>query len=112
MIHTETQSIIESERREQTIKFMDAEKGFIRFGELPRDGKSKNHRDNTLEVGVSCFYAEFAKDGTYRLLLTPVQEVSYISVSGRIPYRLYGELVGTGADGEPLLCVERYEKLE
>lgn len=110
-IHKETQTIIDAKKQEQDQKFIEAVPGFVRFGELPEGGRSKNHRDDLFEAGVSCFHAEFAKDGSYRLLLNPILEVSYYSVSNRTPYRLYGDIVGTGADGEPLLHVTHYEEI-
>lgn len=110
-IHLETQAAIDTAKAEAEAKFAGAERGYIRFGGLPVGGKSRNHRDNTLEAGVSCFDAEIAANGAFRLLLTPVLEVSYLTVSDRPAYRLYGERVGTGADGEPLLRVDRAVKL-
>ena len=110
-IHLETQAVIDAAKAQSEAIFADAERGYIRFGGLPGGGKSHNHRDNTLEAGVSCFDAEIATDGSYRLLLTPVLEVSYLTVADRPAYRLYGDRVGTGADGEPLLRVDKAVKL-
>lgn len=110
-IHQETQRLIDTTRATENEKFAGAERGYVRFGGIPEGGKSKNYRDNTLECGVSCFEAEFAKDGSYRLILTPELEVSYLTVMWRDAYRLYGECVGIGADGEPVLAVERAEVL-
>ena len=110
-IHIETQAAIDAAKAEANAKFAGAERGYIRFGSLPEGGQSRNHRDNTLETGVSCFDAEISADGSFRLLLTPVLEVSYLTVADRPAYRLYGERVGTGADGEPLLRVDRAVKL-
>lgn len=109
-VHRETQALIDGAKAAADQKFASSSKGFIRFGRVPENGRSKNHRDGTLEAGVSCFEAEFAEDGSYRLLLTPVLEVSYLTVRDRQAYRLYGEEIGTGADGEPLLRVDRFEK--
>ncbi len=109
--HTETQAVIDAMKAEQARKFAGATRGYVRYGELPEDGRSRNYRDNVQENGVSCFEAEFAADGSYRLLLNPVLEVSYLTVVTRQAYRLYGEVVGTGADGEPLLKVEKTEKI-
>ena len=106
-IHIETQRVIDSANAAQAEKFANSERGYVRFGEIPECGRSRNHRDDTLELGVSCFDAEFAADGSFRLLVTPVLEVSYYSVCDRQAYRLYGERIGTGADGEPLLRVEK-----
>lgn len=110
-IHQETQAVIDAARSASAAKFANAEHGYIRFGAPPEGGRSRNHRDSTLEVGISCFDAEIAPDGSYRLLLTPVLEVSYLTVADRPAYRLYGDLVGIGADGEPLLHVEKAIKL-
>ena len=110
-IHLETQAAIDAAKAETQAKFAGSERGYIRFGNLPEGGKSRNHRDNTLEAGVSCFEAEIATSGDFRLLLTPVLEVSYLTVADRPAYRLYGERVGTGADGEPLLRVDSAVKL-
>lgn len=110
-IHTETQAAIDVARAQSDAKFAGSERGYIRFGSLPEGGKSRNHRDNTLEAGVSCFEAEIAASGAFRLLLTPVLEASYLTVADRPAYRLYGERVGTGADGEPLLRVDKAVKL-
>lgn len=107
LTHIETQALIDEERSAQAASFDGAERGFVRFGNLPEGGRSRNHRDDRLEAGVSCFDAEFSPSGAYRLLLTPVLEVSFFSVSDRPAFRLYGERVGTGADGEPLLRVDR-----
>ena len=110
-IHKETQAVIDAAQAAASAKFAGAEHGYIRFGALPDGGRSRNHRDNTLESGVSCFEAEIASDGSFRLLLTQVLEVSYLTVADRPAYRLYGDRVGTGADGEPLLRVDRAVKM-
>lgn len=110
-IHLETQAAIDAAKAQSEVKFAGAERGYIRFGGIPEGGKSRNHRDSTFEAGVSCFDAEIAPDGSYRLLLPPVLEVSYLTVADRPVYRLYGDRVGTGADGEPLLRVDRAVKL-
>lgn len=110
-IHQETQAAIDAAKAQAAAKFANAERGYIRFGAPPKSGHSQNHRDDTLEAGVSCFDAEIAPDGSFRLLLTPVLEVSYLAIADRPAYRLYGELIGTGADGEPLLRVDKSIRL-
>lgn len=110
-IHLETQAAIDAAKAQVSAKFLGAERGYIRFGGLPAGGQSRNHRDDTLEAGVSCFDAEIAADGSYRLLLTDMLEVSYLTIADRPAYRLYGERIGTGADGEPLLRVDRAVKM-
>lgn len=110
-IHIETQAVIDAAKMADAARFAGAERCYIRFGAPPESGHSRNHRDNILEAGVSCFDAEIAADGAFRLLLTPVLEVSYLTVADRPAYRLYGERIGTGADGEPLLAVSDAVKL-
>lgn len=109
--HIETQKAIDTIVENRRKQFKDSVPGFVRFGAVPQNGKSKNFRDGTFEAGVSCFAADFAKDGSYRLHLNPVLEISFLTVSDRQAYRLYGDVVGTGADGEPLLKVTKSVKI-
>ena len=90
--------------------FKNAEKGFLRFGDLPKNGKSKNFANGNFEAGVSAFNAEFSGNN-YRPILTDVLEVTYLNVVSRPAYRVWGKVVGTGADGEPLLKVTKFVKL-
>jgi hypothetical protein len=109
--HTATQAVIDEAKKANDAKFANAERGYIRFGAVPKDGRSINHRDKTPEAGVSVFEAEFTTDNDYRVLVTPILEVTYVSVVNRPAYRVYGEVVGVGADGEPVLKVSRSIKL-
>ena len=109
-IHRDTQAVIDAKAAKNNAKFANAERGYIRFGSLPESGYSVNHRDNTLESGVSVFEAEFVGK-EYRLILTPVLEISYLTVMDRPAYRLHGNVVGTGADGEPVLKVTKAERV-
>jgi len=109
--HIETQRAIDEAARKSDAKFADAERGYIRFGAVPKNGKSYNHRDNVWEDGVSVFEAEFVGN-EYRLLFNNhILQSSYLSVADRPAYRIYGDVVGTGADGEPLLKVKKVVKL-
>jgi hypothetical protein len=108
--HLETQAAIDAAAAESDAKFANSERGYIRFGKCPKSGYSINHRDKTPEAGVSVFEAEFVGD-EYRLILTPYLQVTYVSVADRPAYRVYGEIVGTGADGEPLLRVRRSKRI-
>lgn len=110
-IHRATQSAMDALSQKIDTRFKNAVKGFIRFGKCPKNGKSFNHRDNIPEVGVSVFSAEFVGKH-YRVLFdNHVLPVSYVSVADRPAYRIYGNIVGTGADGEPLLRVTKSVKL-
>lgn len=106
LIHVETQKETKRLVSEAENKFAKAKKGYVRFGDIPKSGRSWNHRDNIPEAGVSVFEAEFVGK-EFRVSVDSVLEVSYISVMNRPVYRIWGEVVGTGADGEPLLRVTR-----
>jgi len=109
-VHIETQKLIDGLTKQANDKFANAERGYIRFGDCPKSGRSYNHRDNIWEAGVSVFEAEFAgKD--YRVLVDSVLQVSYLMVADRPAYRIYGKVVGTGADGEPVLKVTKKVRL-
>jgi hypothetical protein len=110
-IHRETQELIDKEKAENEKVFINAERGYIHFGCIPQGNKSYNHRDNCYEDGLSCFNAEFATNGLYRLFLTDVLRVSYYTVMDRQAYRVYGNVIAFGADGEPLLAVDSYTKI-
>jgi hypothetical protein len=76
---------------------------YIRFGRLPRSGRSRNHDTGELEAGVSCYPAveqdgiiQFAPDGV-------ANPLSFLDLIHRPAYLVTGEEVGEGSDGEPLL---------
>jgi len=79
---------------------------YLRWGNLPRGGRSKNHATGELEAGVSVYGArynpvtdliEYAEDGTgCHAALT------YL-LSGAPCYLVTGTEVGRGSDGEPVL---------
>lgn len=110
--HIETQAAIDEMKKAAAAKFADAEQGYIRFGEMPKSGKSWNFRDNRPEAGISVFEADFAKDGSYRPILNDVLAVSYLTVKDRQAYRVYGDVVGMGADGEPLIKISKAVKVK
>lgn len=104
---------------DSTIKFkpscLGAEHGYIRFGDVPKCGYSKNYLFDEPEAGVSCFEAEIMPSGNFKLIrLTPqlqCEAAFYSSDSNRPMYRLYGERVGYGWSGDPLLNVMRIERV-
>lgn len=110
--HIATQAVIDNAQKLNDAKFANAERGYIRFGDLPESGYSTNYRDNTQETGISVFNAEFTADGSYRVLLsTQYEHASLLHFTDRPAYRIYGEVIGTGADGEPVLKVSKAVKL-
>lgn len=79
---------------------------YLRWGGLPKGGRSKNHATGELEAGVSVYGArhnpvtdliEYAEDGTgCHAALT------YL-LSGAPCYLVTGTEIGRGSDGEPVL---------
>jgi len=77
---------------------------YIRFGELPKSGKSMNWASETQENGVSVYDASFnPMTGLYNPYgALPGAEINYL-IKGANIYLVTGEEVGRGSDGEPLL---------
>lgn len=86
-----------------------SQKRYIRFGEIPPDGKSKirNHTDNTIigeELGVSVF--EFIEGRGIVVPNTPQARDDFLKLTNswwKPQYIVIGEEIGVGSDGEPLL---------
>lgn len=79
--------------------------GYIRFGNLPKSGKSKNYATGKLEKGVSCYNALWDLEKNAYVRTGNSLEgaaINYI-IKGAPIYFITGEEVGTGSDGEPLL---------
>lgn len=75
---------------------------YIRFGNIPENGKSWNSMDSREEAGVSCYRLvkigrEWRMDGAWG---------SYMGLraSGRPLFEITGTEIGKGADGEPVLA--------
>ena len=112
-IHTETENARLEAQRKREEKSRTGVKGYIRFGDIPENGKSYNYRDGFFEDGVSAYNALFFEDGTYEIISNnDIQIFGSISYAAQSPkYRLYGEQIGLGSDGEPILKVERAERI-
>lgn len=108
--HRDTQAVIDAITTKDSTHFANAQRGYIRFGKCPKDGLSINHRDKIPELGVSVFDAEFT-DNQYRLISNDALYATYLSVKDRPAYRIYGDVVGTGSDGEPVIKVIKAVKL-
>jgi hypothetical protein len=81
---------------------------YIRFGRLPRAGRSRNYATGQLERGVSVYRARYnartdALDASSALAGTYVHYL----IAGKRPYLVAGDEVGTGSDGEPVLANAR-----
>lgn len=108
--HLATAALLEARKAKSDSKFAGAERGYVRFGACPKSGKSRNARGNCDESGVSVFEAEFAGNA-FRVLADSTLEATLNLVRDRPAYRVYGECVGTGADGEPVIKVSKSIKL-
>lgn len=112
-VHDETKAAAEKEKEKARSRRENGEKGYIRFGDIPESGKSYNYRDNFYEEGVSAYHAIFYSDGDYEILAhNPFEMYGMRLYSNRPVYRLYGEEIGTGSDGEPILRVDNAVKLD
>jgi len=78
---------------------------FIRYGAPPASGRSTNAREGILEDGVSVYRAWMIPRGGLILDLRGMDVISSLCIanSGRPVYAVTGQVVGQGADHEPLL---------
>jgi hypothetical protein len=79
---------------------------YVRFGDLPKSGRSWNWLTKEWERGVSVYEA-IIRDGKPLLILPspalPVAQ-SVCHCLQRPAYRVTGDVVGRGGDGEPVLA--------
>ncbi len=78
---------------------------YVRFGEIPENGKSKNYLTGEYENGVSVYEA-IERDNNISIILPSLTGSACVSLSGVLDRPMYivdGELCGTRSDGEPLL---------
>lgn len=109
---------------------------YIRFGEIPKNGKSVNflkmngneREDFTYWIrtgNIECAYESISEDkfekglSVFELgsdgmpVLENLKMISSLAIrTGENAYIVEGERVGTGNDGEPLVEVEKVEKVE
>lgn len=91
---------------------------YIRFGDVPEDGRSYNNTDDCYEDGVSVYDAEIesvpsASDAGAMFVPIGPKTLQIILLAHRPTYLVTGNKVGTGVDGEPLLRdVEIVSELE
>ena len=69
---------------------------FLRFGDIPASGQSRNFRDGHSEGGVSCY--EILADGSPNMCGWP-----FGIMEGRPKISGTGIVIGWGSDGEPLI---------
>lgn len=78
---------------------------YIRFGELPRGGRSTNWATGETEAGISAYDTTYdGVTGCYKCYgALQGAEINYLMRGANI-YFVTGDVVGTGSDGEPLLA--------
>lgn len=80
---------------------------FVRFGDLPEGGRSRNEETGDLEAGVSVYRGEWQSSDHDVLCVTLANEGDVIQLrqlDDRPIFLVEGEEAGTGSDGEPLLA--------
>jgi hypothetical protein len=100
---------------EKNISAEKAEEGYLRYGEPPASGISKTIYTDRLEKGISVVPAFFYEDGTYRIDVdrcTSQTLWTLVQIDARDIYRIWGKLVGSGTDGEPVLDISSFQKLD
>ena len=81
---------------------------YVRYGRLPRGGRSRNYGDGTLEAGVSAYRGQCLTTGEARALPRTNQELAgLLSLTARPLYVVSGTAIGVGSDGEPVLAHAR-----
>jgi len=85
---------------------------YIRFGGLPKGGKSKNHATGETEQGISCYEAihnPFTQ--VWELSGSALPSAAIAGAFGAYDsvWLLSGDVVGIGSDGEPLISSVKVE---
>lgn len=79
---------------------------YIRYGNLPKDGRSTNYVTGRKEQGVSVYPAKYDLE-TGAIVFDDAAGVynpgTLVFLMDRTPRLVTGQYVGTGSDGEPLL---------
>jgi hypothetical protein len=79
---------------------------YLRLGDLPEAGRSRNFADGSLESGVSCFRGRETESGGYRAKISNLDQAVHFAAfrnDGRPAYVVQGTEVSVGDVEEPLL---------
>ena len=112
LLHRPTQNILDELVSKQNNKWANAQNVYIRYGDIPASGRSRNYADGVLEKGVSVYRGKYLPE-TDEIMITPshhYQEFGELFIKDRPAYIVVGEEVGIGSDGEPLLSGVRKVK--
>ncbi|NLX48398.1 MAG: hypothetical protein GXY82_00700 [Methanospirillum sp.] len=82
-----------------------AEDLYVRYGRIPKGGRSLNHATRELEKGTSVYSGKFDPEtGLFDIADTlGTGQFQVLEAAGKTPYLVRGEKIGTGSDGEPVL---------
>ncbi len=102
--HPETAAALDAAHAASDAKWAKAIPCYVRYGKLPKGGKSRNYATGELERGVSVFRGEVLPSGEARALPgNNVLAASMVLLRDRDLYVVSGVEIGTGSDGEPVL---------
>ena len=82
---------------------------FIRFGKIPKNGKSGIYCGDSGKVGEEAgvsVYEAIERDGKHKIIMPTLSYSACVSLSScieREAYLVKGKVCGIGKDGEPLL---------
>jgi hypothetical protein len=99
--------VIDCIHRDTAHALSDHERGavdcYIRYGDLPRGGRSRNHDTNEYESGISVYRGKMYPDGSWAVD-AGINQGAWCLFSNRPVYLVSGREIGTGSDGEPVLA--------
>lgn len=94
-----------------------ADKYYIRFGDFPKEGKSKNYATGESEIGISAYPVKWNMEkNKWEIIEDQLEEFSALHSltyditmgKGRPVYLVHGqELNDLGSDGEPMLDINK-----
>jgi hypothetical protein len=103
--HISTKRALEALEEAHDKKWEKGKDVFVRYGDLPEGGKSKDFASGNYEKGVSVFRGKILPDGSLLPMPKTNQELgSLLTMNKRPMYVVTGDVVGVGADGEPVLA--------
>lgn len=105
----------EHERLER-LRVIHEEPRYVRFGKLPKGGRSRNQLTSAFHLGASVYGGTLIEPNLFRI---HTSELSLIGLQGLIARAaqdapalfVAGDEVGVGPDGEPLLRIEHARRV-
>jgi len=105
LTHRATASYLARCKAAHEAKWADATRCYVRYGDLPKGGRSVNHADGTAESGVSVYNGLYLPTTGEAIAIptTNAEACGMLTISDRPLYIVDGEEVGRGSDGEPVV---------